>query len=326
MNQYHTPVLLQQVYNFLQVRPGGIYVDCTVGMGGHTEKIAEGALPDGKVVAIDIDGESIARARQRLARFGSGIEFAVGNFAGLDTILSERGIESVDGIVIDLGMSSYQLSRPERGFAFSEEGPLDMRMNQSGRLTAAEVVNRYPEKEIARILWEFGEERFSKKIAVAIVRFRNEKKIESTTQLAEIVAGSIPRRYQSRKIQPATRTFQALRVFVNSELENLVKVLPDAVGCLKTGARLAVISFHSLEDRIVKTRFRNFAAGCICPPSFPVCRCDHIPLVRILTRKPIVCTDDEMRLNPRSRSAKLRVCEKIPTRQPSAGHRSKKWR
>lgn len=286
-------------------------MDCTAGTGGHTQAIAKLASPEGRVIAIDMDRDAIDLARKRLECFGEVVEFVTANFSELDEILQERGIEAVDGIVMDLGLSWYQLSTPERGFAFSKEGPLDMRMDQNLPITAAEVVNSYPKEEIVRILWEFGEEKFSRKIAAAIAIHRKAKKIESTTQLAEIISEAIPRRYQSRKIQPATRTFQALRIFVNRELDNLKVALPKAVQFLKPDGRLVVISFHSLEDRIVKKAFRNFAAGCICPPNFPVCRCDKISLVKILTRRPVAPDEDEVYRNPRSRSAKMRVCQKL---------------
>ena len=311
MECYHEPVLLQQVVDFLQIRSGGIYVDGTAGTGGHTEAIAERVCPGGKVIAIDLDREAIAMAGKRLERFGECVEFVTGNFAEVDRTLAERNIEKVQGMVMDLGFSSYQLARAERGFAFSVEGPLDMRMSRESGPTANEVINEYPEEDIAGIIREFGEERFSRRIAAAIVMCRKEKKIESTTQLAQIVTGAIPRKYQSCKLQPATKTFQALRIFINSELDNLKKALPKAIDCLGKAGRLIVISFHSLEDRIVKTTFRKFAAGCTCPPSFPVCRCDNIPLVKIITRRPVVPTKEEVQRNPRSRSAKMRVCEKL---------------
>jgi len=311
IERFHTPVLLQLVVDFLRIHPPGIYVDCTLGMGGHTEAIAELIQHQGKVIGIDLDEEALALARERLKRFGNSIEYVHDNFAGLDRILADKEIEHVDGILMDIGVSSYQLTRPERGFAFSVEGPLDMRMDRRMTLTASDVVNMFPEDEIAGILRRFGEERFSKKIAAAVVKYRKAKKIESTTQLAAVVSGAIPRTLHGTKIHPATRTFQALRIFVNGELENLRKALSNAIKVLKPGARLVVISFHSLEDRIIKHAFKKFAAGCICPPSFPVCRCDKKISVRILTKRPATASAEEVARNPRSRSAKLRVCEKL---------------
>lgn len=307
----HTPVLLQSVTEFLRIQPAGVYVDCTLGLGGHTEAIAAVIGPAGKVIGIDRDQEALELARGRLKRFGSAIEYVHANFADLETILGERELRHVDGILMDIGLSSYQLSRPERGFAFSREGPLDMRMDQDTKLTAAEVVNQYPEAEIAGIIRRFGEEKFSKRVAAAVVKCREQTKIESTTQLAAVVSGAIPLRFHSRKIHPATRTFQALRIFVNGELENLSNALSTAIKFLKPGGRLVVIAFHSLEDRIVKQKFRKSAGGCICPPSFPVCRCDNKPIVKILTKRPLTAAADEVARNPRSRSAKMRVCEKI---------------
>ena len=307
----HTPVLLQLVIDFLRIQPAGVYVDCTLGLGGHTEAIAEIMGPEGKVIGIDRDEEALELARGRLKRFGSAIEYVHGNFTELERILVERELDDVDGILMDIGLSSYQLSVPERGFAFSVEGPLDMRMDQRDELTAAAVVNEYPEDEIARIIWRFGEEKFSKRVAAAVVKYREKTKIESTTQLAAVVSGAIPPRFHSRKIHPATRTFQALRIFVNGELENLSNALSDAIKFLKPGGRLVVIAFHSLEDRIVKQMFRKSAGGCICPPSFPVCRCDNKSIVRVLTKRPVTADAGEVSRNPHSRSAKMRVCEKI---------------
>jgi 16S rRNA (cytosine1402-N4)-methyltransferase len=307
----HTPVLLQLVTEFLRIQPAGVYVDCTLGMGGHTEAIAEALGPEGKVIGIDRDEEALELARSRLKRFGSAIEYVHGNFADLETILDERDFRDVDGILMDIGLSSYQLSRPERGFAFSLEGPLDMRMDKRAALMASDVVNEYSVEELTKIFWRFGEEKFSKRVAAAVVKYREQTKIESTTQLAAVVSGAIPRRFHGKKIHPATRTFQALRIFVNGELDNLSNALFTAIKFLKPGGRLVVIAFHSLEDRIVKQMFRKYVGGCICPPSFPVCRCDNKAIVRILTKRPLTADADEVLRNPRSRSAKMRVCEKI---------------
>ncbi|HID87122.1 MAG TPA: 16S rRNA (cytosine(1402)-N(4))-methyltransferase RsmH [Anaerolineae bacterium] len=297
----HTPVLYQEVIAGLQPRPGGRYIDATVGGGGHARGLLEGSSPDGRLLGIDADPMAIALARQSLAEYGERVILVNGNFAHLKEIAASHGFCPVDGILLDLGLSSFQLERAERGFSFQLEGPLDMRYDPQQGRTAADLVNTLPEDQLADILWRYGEEPRARRIARAIVAHRP---IRTTTELAEIVQRTVPRR---RRIHPATRTFLALRIAVNEELDALARALPQAVELLAPGGRLAVISFHSLEDRIVKEFFRDQARGCICPPDVPVCVCHHQPTLEVLTKKPIRPSEAEVRRNPRSRSARLRL-------------------
>jgi 16S rRNA (cytosine1402-N4)-methyltransferase len=303
----HIPVLLEEVLAGLEVQPGGRYIDATLGAGGHAAAILRASAPDGELLGLDADPEAVAFARERLRTFGDRAILQVWNFRHLNTVAIAQGFEQVDGILMDLGLSSRQLADAQRGFSFSQEGPLDMRLDPSAGPTAARLVNSLSESELAQILWEYGEERHSRRIARAIVANRP---ISTTDQLADLVAETIGRR---EKIHPATRTFQALRIAVNQELVVLDEALPQARDLLQPGGRLAVIAFHSLEDRLVKRFYQRESRDCICPPEVPFCVCEHQATLRVITRKPIRPTEIEVEQNPRSRSARLRVAERLPS-------------
>ena len=315
----HVPVLVDEVIQFLQPKNHGFYLDGTVGLGGHAAAILQQSAPKGFLLGIDLDSEALAIAKQRLHEYKERVTLVDGNFAHLDRLHqlsqgsreTEPMIPQIDGILLDLGVSSLQLDTPARGFSFTHSGPLDMRMNASQSLSAARVVNRHPEDALATIFTQFGQERWAKKIARRIVHARKRKPISTTGQLAEIVLDAIPPKSTGWRIHPATRVFQALRICINDELKNLHSGIHCAAAALKPGGRLCIISFHSLEDRIVKEQFRNLSRACICPPKTPICVCQHTPTLQILTKRPIVPTPDEIRHNPRSRSAKLRVAMKI---------------
>jgi len=305
-------VLLEEVLEALEPARGWLFVDCTLGMGGHSEAILE-ANPRTRVVGLDRDAESLALATERLSRFGGRFSGVHADFRRISEVLAERAPgEPVAGVLADLGISSHQLDETERGFAFSRDAGLDMRMDRSEGETAADLVNRLSEAELADVIYQYGEEPRSRRIARAICREREKAPIETTARLAEIVAraSGIPRHKQ--RIHPATRTFQALRIAVNEELEGLDRFLRDAVAALASpGGRVAVIAFHSLEDRIVKQTFKALSGYCSCPPGLPVCMCGAEALLRLVTRRPVVPSDDEVEKNPRSRSAKLRVAERV---------------
>lgn len=307
----HIPVMPTEVLSYLVPKPGGIYLDGTVGGGGHAELVLEASAPDGLLIGLDRDAEALAAARKRLAPFGSRARLFHRNFADLEALLAEIGIAGIDGFLLDLGVSSRQLDAGERGFSFQQDAPLDMRMDATSGETAAELVNRLPEEELTRIIRKYGEERWAKRIAAFIVRARGEAAIETTWQLADLIKGAIPRGAWEERIHPATRTFQALRIAVNDELGSLERGLDAAFRLLNRGGRGVVISFHSLEDRIVKNTFRGLAQGCRCPKDFPRCVCGNIPQVRILTGKPVMAGEGELKDNPRARSAKLRAVEKL---------------
>ena len=315
----HIPVLVDEVIQFLQPKNHGFYVDGTVGLGGHAAVILQKSAPKGFLLGIDLDVEALAIAQERLREYKERVTFVGENFAHLDQLpqLHRSGdpqetlTPQVDGILLDLGVSSLQLDTPTRGFSFNHSGPLDMRMDASQSLSAAHVVNRHPEDALARIFTQFGQERWSKKIARQIVQDRKRKSISTTRQLSEIVLDAIPPKSTGWRIHPATRVFQALRIYINDELKNLHSGIHCATSALKPGGRLCIISFHSLEDRIVKEQFRTLSRACICPPKTPICVCQHTPTLQILTKRPIVPTPHEIRHNPRSRSAKLRVAMKI---------------
>lgn len=303
----HKSVLLQEVIIALQPRSGGIYLDGTVGAGGHATALLEASAPDGQLFGLDQDQSALAVAKSQLAQFGQRVHLFHANFDRLAQVAQAQGIPPVDGILLDLGVSSMHLDQPERGFSFQADGPLDMRMDASQGQTAADLVNHLPEDELANLIFRYGEERHSRRIARAIVKARP---IWRTLELAQIVArASGAGRSDRTKIHPATRTFQALRIAVNDELGALERALPQALGCLKPGGRLAVISFHSLEDRIVKQYFKQESLDCICPPEQPVCTCRHKATIDIITKRPITASLDEIDANPRARSAKLRVVE-----------------
>ena len=300
----HIPVLYKPVLDGLAVHPGGLYIDGTVGLGGHSRGIAERSAPDGRLLCLDRDPAAIAIARQNLAVFGGRITFAQTPFCDMAKVAVQSGFDQVDGILLDLGVSSMQLDSAERGFSFQSEGPLDMRMGPDCDYSAADIVNTWPEEEIARVIYEYGEERRSRRIASAIVKSRP---FRTTAELASCVARVMP----GGRIHPATRTFQGLRIAVNTELDQLTEVLPQAVSLLKPGGRLAVISFHSLEDRIVKQFIVRESQDCICPPHVPQCVCDHVATVERVTRKPIMADEAEIALNPRSRSSRLRIAARL---------------
>ena len=308
----HQPVLLKEVLSALQPETGKHYLDGTLGAGGHSEAILEASSPDGTLTGFDLDPEAIRIAGDRLSRFGDRVRIIQDSYVSVDKYVAENLNNEVlfDGMLLDLGVSSMQVDSAARGFSFLKEGPLDMRFSADQTLTAYQIINRYPEEEIARILWEFGEERNSRRMAAAIRKARETAPIETTTALAEIISKASPTRGQTRN-HPATRSFQALRIAVNDELQNVRDGIIKMTLLLKPGGRLAVISFHSLEDRIVKNYFRLESTDCICPPSQMVCTCGHKASLKLVNRHPIMADETEVRENPRARSAKLRVAEKI---------------
>ena len=302
----HTPVMVQEVLQALAVQPGGRYVDCSVGGGGHAEAILDLASPGGLLLGIDADPRALQIAHNRLARFGDAVLLVEGNFRDVQTICRSHGFAPVHGILFDLGLSSLQLAEEGRGFSFQVEAPLDMRFSPQQTVTAADIVNTYPQEALADILWRYGQEPHSRRVARRIVR---ERPLETTTQLAKVVEKSVGRGH--RRLHPATRIFQALRIAVNQELENLSAALEGSRDLLGYGGRLVAISFHSLEDAIVKNFFRQESRDCICPPDVPVCVCDHKASLKLVTRSAIRPTPDEVAANPRSRSGRLRVAERL---------------
>jgi 16S rRNA (cytosine1402-N4)-methyltransferase len=308
MNDAHIPILLAAVIDGLSPSAGGCYIDGTLGAGGHAEALLRASGSDGRLLGFDRDAAALAIARSRLAGFGTRLVTVQDSFEKMDELAPLHGFAQVDGILLDLGLSSMQVDNPERGFSFQHDGPLDMRFDPTADIpTAADLVNTLPEDNLVRLLRDYGEERYARRIAHAIVGARP---LHTTGALAEVVARAVPRKSRER-IHPATRTFQALRIAVNDELGALERTLPSAIALLSRGGRLAVISFHSLEDRIVKTFMRRESRDCICPPEQPVCTCDHRAVTRIITRKPIMATEQEVSENPRARSAKLRVAERL---------------
>ena len=306
----HRSVLLAECIEALAIRPDGIYVDGTAGGGGHSAAIAS-HLESGCLIAIDQDEAAIEAAGKRLAPFGERAVVVRSNFSELERVVHEQGYEQIDGLLLDLGVSSYQLDTAERGFSYSADAPLDMRMDKRKALTAYEVVNTYSEAALKKILYDYGEERFAPSIAAAIVRERARKPIETTSELSELIKRSIPPFAREGGHHPAKRSFQAIRIEVNGELAIIEPTIRTAVSLLRPGGRLAIITFHSLEDRPVKQTMADLARGCTCPKEFPVCVCGRKPVVRVITRKPILPSAKELEENPRSRSAKLRVAEKL---------------
>lgn len=307
--EYHLPVLLEETISVLNIRPNGIYVDGTAGGGGHSFAIAS-QLKTGRLISLDQDPDAIAQASKRLA--GLPATVVRRNFRYMDKVLREQQIDRVDGVLLDIGVSSHQLDEPERGFSYHTDAPLDMRMSQEGA-TAADLIKEFSEQELADIFFRFGEEKFSRPIARAITVAREQQPIETTAQLAEIIKDAVPAAVR-RNGHPARKVFQALRIAVNAELDCLSEALDIAFDNLREGGRLAVITFHSLEDRIVKQRFAAFCKGCECPAEFPVCVCGRTPAGRLITKKPVEASAKELAENPRSRSAKLRCIEKIHER------------
>ena len=310
-NISHTTVLLREAVDLIGPRPGGVYVDGTLGGGGHAEEILKRSAPDGILVGLDQDKDAVARSRARLAGYGERVLLRQANFRDLEQVVAELKIERVDGVLLDLGLSWFHLRSPERGFSFMSEGPLDMRMDADRSTTAADLVNTLSRHDLTRIIREYGEENKAYAIAKAIERARDREPITTTTQLSQIVSSVFPP-YPPRRIHPATLTFQALRIAVNDELGALREGLDQAIGLLRPGGRAAIISFHSLEDRIVKQSFAAHAKGCICPPRLPVCRCGKKPDLKVLTKRPMMASEDETVSNPAARSAKLRAAEKLP--------------
>ena len=307
----HRPVLLEEAIQGLAIRPDGVYVDGTLGRGGHSEAIVRGLTAGGRLRCIDRDSQALEEGRARLAPWAGQITFLHGNFGDLAALLDGAGVERVDGMLFDLGVSSPQLDDPARGFSYQADAPLDMRMDQGETLTAWTVVNQWPRQELRRVLAQYGEERYAAAIAAAIERARAAGPIETTGALVEIIRGALPAAALREKQHPAKRSFQAIRIAVNGELEELPPMLRAAAQRLHPGGRLAVISFHSLEDRIIKKTMQELATGCTCPPNFPVCVCGKKPQMKLVSRKPIVATEAELTYNPRARSAKLRVAEKL---------------
>ena len=306
----HRPVLLWECIEGLNIKPDGIYLDGTLGRAGHSLEIAR-RLTTGRLICVDRDQAALNAAEDKLAEVRDRVELVHGNFAGLNQILDRLNIPGVDGMLFDLGVSSPQLDDAGRGFSYMAEAPLDMRMDREDALTARTVVNQWPQEELRRILFQYGEERYAPAIAAAIVRARGQAPVETTLQLVEIIRSAMPAAALREKQHPAKRSFQAIRIAVNAELGAVERMIQQAVPRLRSGGRLAVISFHSLEDRIVKNGLAAFARGCTCPPDFPVCVCGKRPVIRLVNKKPIVSGEDELRENPRARSAKLRVAEKI---------------
>ena len=303
----HIPVLLDETIEGLNINPNGIYVDGTAGGGGHSGEILK-RLTSGKLISIDRDPDAVCTLTERFKKNENSI-IVKGNFADIKELLAQRGVFRVDGVLLDIGVSSHQLDTAERGFSFHEDAPLDMRMSQSGT-TAEELVNTLPYEELKRIIFEYGEEKYAPSIARGIVESREQKPVKTTLELAEIIKNNVPQRVR-RDGHPARKTFQAIRIAVNDELESLKRGLDGAFDILGSGGRLAVITFHSLEDRIVKQKMAQWAQGCTCPKDFPVCVCGNKPKVRLITRKPVCANETELTQNARARSAKLRICEKI---------------
>jgi len=301
----HQPVLYHEIIHALQPKNAGRYVDGTLGAGGHARGILEACAPDGCLLGLDVDPQALALARETLAPYGERARLIQTSYDSLTQTLHEIGWDEVDGILLDLGLSSMQLDTPERGFSFQQDAPLDMRFDPDSPTTAADLVNTLPQDELADLIYRYGEERASRRIAQAILMARP---LQTTRQLAAVIEAVLPRKGH---IHPATKTFQALRIAVNEELDRVENVLPQAVAALKTGGRLAIISFHSLEDRIVKAYFRRESRDCICPPKQPVCTCGHIATLKEISRKPIIPGEAEIIANPRARSAKLRIAEKL---------------
>ena len=311
MEFQHKSVLLQECIDALNIRPDGIYLDGTLGGAGHSSQIARRLTEGGRLIGVDRDRTALAAAKERLAPYADRVTLVHSNFAEIDAILDSLGIPAVDGMLFDLGVSSPQLDDASRGFSYMADAPLDMRMDKDDALTAGEVVNTWPQGELRRILYDYGEERYAPQIAAAICRAREKAPIETTLELVDIIRSAMPAQALREKQHPAKRSFQAIRIAVNDELGAVSRMMQAAVGRLNPSGRLAVITFHSLEDRIVKSEMQQAARGCTCPPEFPVCVCGKKPLVKLVTRKPIVSGPAELEENPRARSAKLRVAEKL---------------
>jgi S-adenosyl-methyltransferase mraW len=302
----HIPVLLEQCLDGLDIKPDGIYFDGTCGGAGHSREIAK-RLTTGRLIGIDRDPDAVAVASERLS--GLPAQVVRGNYSEIKQIADDLGICGADGILLDLGVSSYQLDNAERGFSYHNDAPLDMRMSKEGT-SARDIVNEYSKEQLTKILYEYGEEKFAPRIAETIIKRRSEKPVETTTELADIVRDSIPAKFRRDK-NPCKKTFQAIRIAVNCEFDHLDRALDEGFELLKPGGRFCIITFHSLEDRIVKQRFAGWCKGCTCPPDFPVCVCGNKPKGKLVCRKPLEASEEELEANPRSRSAKLRIIEKL---------------
>lgn len=303
----HIPVLLEESINGLNIKPNGIYVDGTAGGAGHSIEIAKLLSDKGRIIALDRDPNAVEVASERLSKYNATVVRS--NYSEIKDVLATLNINKVDGVLMDLGVSSYQLDTPERGFSYHNDAPLDMRMSQEG-MSAKDIVNEFSEQQIMKILFEYGEEKFARRIASNIVKLRMEKTISTTLELAEIIKQSVPASVRRQK-NPCKKTFQAIRIAVNGEFEHLSHGLDNAFSCLNTGGRLAIITFHSLEDRLVKQRFTSWTRGCVCPPDFPLCVCGRLPQGKLINKKPIEASQKELEINNRSRSAKLRIIERI---------------
>ena len=307
----HVSVLLGECIDALNIRDGLTYVDCTTGGGGHSFEIARRLGNKSRLICFDRDADALAAAKMRLTPYLDKITFVHENFSSLGIVLRKMGVENLGGVLMDLGCSSYQFDTPERGFSYQHDAPLDMRMDTDSPLSAYDVVNRYSESELRRIIYDYGEERFAPKIAARIVSQRSSSPIRTTGELAEVIKDAIPAAARQNGPHPAKRTFQAIRIEVNGELDAIEPAIRDASSLLVPEGRIAIISFHSLEDRPVKQTYTSLAEGCTCPRDFPICVCGKKPQIKILTKKPILPSEEELRINPRSRSAKLRVAEKL---------------
>ena len=307
MEFVHKPVLLEEVIDGLAIKPDGIYADGTLGSAGHGSRICEKLNAQGRYIGLDQDADAVRTSSERLSRFGGKALVIRSNYADMPQVLKESGIEKADGILLDLGVSSFQLDTAERGFSYRADAPLDMRMDNRQELSAMEVVNQYPESRLFHIIKDYGEDKFAKNIAKHIVAERSKTPILTTKRLAEVVSQAIPMKFRKQGGHPAKRTFQAVRIEVNHELDVLSNSLEDMIDILKPDGRLCIITFHSLEDRIVKQAFRKAENPCICPPGFPVCVCGNVPKGKVVNRKPVLPSEEEMEQNPRSKSAKLRI-------------------
>ena len=311
MEFHHKPIMKDECLALLAPERGGVFADGTLGGGGHAEAVLTALPAGGRLIGIDRDDEALAAASARLAPFGEKFRAVKGNFFEIKDILDRLGLDGLDGMLVDLGVSSYQLDNPERGFSYHENAPLDMRMDQSAGFSAYDVVNGYDERELTRILREYGEEKWAARIASFIVKARQQKPLTTTFELVDLIRAAIPAAARREGGHPAKRTFQAIRIEVNGELAGLSKAIEDMADCLNPGGRLAVITFHSLEDRIAKQAFQRMERPCTCPPSAPVCICGKKPTAKILTRKPVTASEEELQENSRAKSAKLRAIEKL---------------
>ena len=310
MDFKHISVLLDETIDGLDIKPDGIYVDGTLGGGGHSYEILKRLSPKGRLIGIDQDGEALKAAGERLKEFENQITLVRSNYCEIDKVLKELNVEKVDGILLDIGVSSYQLDNLERGFSYKSDAPLDMRMDTRQELTAADVVNTYSENELYKIIKDYGEDKFAKNIAKHIVLARKEKPLETTKELSEVIKRAIPMKVQAKGGHPAKKTFQAIRIEVNQELTVLKESIDKMIDLLKPNGRICIITFHSLEDRIVKTKFRENENPCTCPPNFPVCVCGKKSKGKVITRKPIIPSEDEIEENKRAKSSKLRIFER----------------